>query len=181
MTKIINLLPEEQKKEVEQEKKIKILFCLTVFPLLFLIIFSGTLYIIKYFGPNFFEEDTAFYLQEIEKLEDVSEKKNKIDYFNSLVYDINLFHQKERGVLEYLKEIDQTIPQNAYYKEIQFNKKGAYFEFILSGTSKDWETIFKIEEIFKEKEEFENLNFSPQNWTKEKDIDFLISFTIKDE
>ncbi len=181
MDKIINLLPEQEKEEVEQEKKIKKLFCLAIFPLLFLIIFSGTLYLIKYFGPNFFEKDTVFYFQEIEKLEDVSEKKNKIDQFNSLVYGINSFYQKERSVLYYLKEINQIIPPNARYKEIQFNKKGTDFEFVLSGTSKDWETIFKIEEIFKEKEQFKNLNFSPQNWTKEEDIDFLISFIVKDE
>ncbi len=181
MSKIINLISPEQKEEVEQEKKLKTLFCLAVFPFLFIVIFCGALYFIKYFGTNFITQDKFFYLYQIEELADISEKENDIKKFNNLITEIDSFYKNQKEVTSLLEEIKEIIPESAYYKTIQLEKRGADLEFVLSGTAIDWETVFEIEETFKEMEKFGNLNFSPQNWTKEKDIDFLVSFVIKNE
>lgn len=177
---MINLLPEKEKKEIEEiEKKNKrVSFELAVIFSLVCFILS-LVWIDVILRGEIKAQEVIIQSQKTEKL--ISEKD--IEKAFSDVNKVSSFLEKNLYISDILSKISQNIPSGIYLTEISERrleeKKKKEIDFSLSGVSKDRMVLFDFKKSLEKN--FPEVIFPPSNWIEPENIEFHINIKINEK
>ena len=175
---MINLLPPEQKGELRQEEKLKLVLILGIIVLAFLISFTLILFSIKTSFSADLEIQKIYFEQREKELEspEIRELEGKIKNYNLTLSKLETFYQGQPDLTSILEEISQTLPQGTYLTSLNFNPQIP--QFTLTGFSPNREKLLQFKENLEKTEDLKEIYFPPANWLQVTDINFSINFKI---
>lgn len=179
---MINLLPPQQKKEIEQRRYRNIIFHLEILFLLFLISFIFVIFTVK----NLIESEVNILKIKAEAKEKemvlYEPLEKKVKDFNALISDIYSFYQNQQNFTEIIKEISETIPTGTYLKRLNFSiseDKKEPILALLSGFAQNRNLLLLFRQKLQEKENFFDIYFPIEGWLAQENINFSAQFKIK--
>jgi len=175
---MINLLPPEQKEELFQEKRFKLVLILGIVILAFLVSLALILFSIKISLLADLEIQKIYFEQREKKLKSpgIRELEKKIKNYNLTLSKLETFYQGQLDLTSMLEKISQTLPQETYLTSLNFNPQIS--QFTLTGFSPDREKLLQLKENLEKTEGLKEIYFPPANWLQATDINFFINFKI---
>ena len=177
---MINLLPSQQKKEIEREKIWKLILILGIivvifFLAIFLIVLAIQIYL---FGQV--ESQKILFEVERKRLENPEFKdiQREIVALNQSILELDSFYQNQKMITDILEKLSEAIPPGIYLTNFSWQKENA--EFKILGFAPQREDLFKLKENLEKEKSFSDIDFPPANWVKPKEINFQIFFKIPD-
>lgn len=174
---MINLLPPQQKEELLEEERLKLVLTLGIIILAFLvslilILFSIKTSLISDSGIQkiYFEQRK----KELENLE-IQELEAKIKNYNLTLSKLKTFYQNP-DLTSILEKISETLPQGTYLTTLNFSPQTS--QISLTGFSPTREILLQFKENLERTEGLKEIYFPPPNWLKPTEIDFSVNFKI---
>ena len=176
---MINLLPLEQKEELREEEKLKLILILGIVILAFLISLILILFSIK---TNIFSwvQIQKILLEQREKelkSPQIQELEKRIRDYNLTLSKLDSFYKKNLNLTEILEKTSKTLPAGTYLTNLNFNP--TTWQVSLSGFCPVREILLKFKKNLEKEEKFEKVYFPPINWVEPTDIIFSVNFFIK--
>jgi len=181
---MINLLPPKEKEEILQEENWKLLMILGTLLLFFLISLLLILFSIKIFVTGEVEAQKILFAEREKEFKNTQMQnlQNNLTAFNKKLSQLDSFYQNQSYSSEILEEISKTLPPGVYLNNLsivpQGGKEGG-FVCNLSGFSPDRQTLLDLKESLEKEKNFQEVYFPSSNWVKPADINFTISFKVK--
>jgi Tfp pilus assembly protein PilN len=178
---MINLLPPQAKKELEIEKKRKIITILGNLFLIFLIFLGALLFSVKIYILSQIEglknltdlENAYVDIPQTEKLE-----KN-ITEANQKFSNLNLFYENQIDLTEVLGKISFLLPLNVYLTDFSYQKEKKLIT--LEGFAQKREDFLEFKKSLEGEEGFNNFSSPISNLVKPTNINFNITFNLTAE
>jgi Tfp pilus assembly protein PilN len=176
---MINLLPPQQKEELLQEEKFKLVLILGILFLIFLICLILILFSIKIYISGEVETQKILLSQEEERFKGTQTQnlEEKIISSNQILSKLSSFYSRQISLTEVLEKISQGLPSGAYLTIFNFNSENN--QVSLSGFSSSREILLEFKKNLEKEENFQEIYCPPSNWVKPTDIDFVVNFKIK--
>jgi DNA transposition AAA+ family ATPase len=173
---MINLLPTFQKEELKRQESLMVLINIGISILIFLLSLFLLFLAVKFFIAGELNSQKVLVESKMKSID--SEIEKEILKENKTLIQIFNFEKQKRKFLPALEEISNLLPKEIELKSILISKtKERSLEVSLIGFAKERKNlIFLIDKL---KDKFSKVEFPPQIWLKEKDIDFSINFKIK--
>lgn len=178
---MINLLPLQQKKEILEQQRLRLILILGIVFLSFFISLFLVLFLVK--GYISADLDTQKIITEERKKEILlnQELEKGITESNTLLSDLNSFYEKNLDITKVLEKINETLPLGTYLKSysLGFAKRevGKTANISLTGYCKDRDTLVKFKESLEGEELFTEVNFSTESWVDP--TEFMVNFRLK--
>lgn len=179
MKEYINLLPENRKEEIRDEKKFRSIIggeFSFLFPILLLvgILFAIDLIITiqeESLGKSYISEQSQGSFQDLKKYEE------KFQSINSKISTLSKFQDSHLEWSGALEKLTQTVPD-----EISITGMATKdFRVFLIGRAKTREKLLELQEAINASECFSGLNMPLSNLVSKEDVDFQMDFEIKKE
>lgn len=181
---MINLLPPEEKRELLSEKKKRIIVILWILVLLSL--FSLILILVS--ARIFLETQVLSQkglLLEVERGSNQPEMRDfqeKISLINQNLTKLKNFYKEKIYFPDILERVSKTLPQQLYLTNfsaaLSLSGEEPIVKVSLSGFAPSREILFEFKQALEKESGFKNVYFSPANWVKPTDIDFLVTFNL---
>lgn len=177
---MINLLPPEQKEELREEEKLKLVFIFGTISLAFLISLSLILFLINI---SILTEVgiQKIYLAERERelqMSKIQEFKGVIEELNSTFSDLNYFYQNQFDITEILLNISETLPSGTYLTNLGLNLENGKFKVDISGFCPTREVLLTLKTNLENEGAFSEVYFPPSNWVEPSDINFTVNLVV---
>jgi hypothetical protein len=178
---MINLLPLEKINEIKKEFKLKEILSFLSLTLFLLLIFFIFLFSFLYFLNYQIEKNNNEISKREADFKNTIEIQNKIKSFNNLLEKVNNFREKRFLISDFFEDFFTIFPQNdIYLKTINLQKKEDKNNLLIlvqmTGVAKDRETIYSFRNTLKEKDNYQEVYFSPDSWFKANFPDFSLNF-----
>lgn len=170
---MINLLPPEQKREILEEEKFKIILILGIILIIFLIIFYLFLLLIKTSILADLDAQKILLEERKREISFYQDLEEKIKNANLNLSKLNNFYKNQIYFTEIFEKISQIIPSGIYLTNSNFSQD----QISLSGFSPSREILISFKENLEK--EFKEVSYPREIWLKEKDINFTFNFKIK--
>lgn len=171
-------MPPQEKKELAQEEKWKLVMLLGLLFLAFLICLSLILFSVNFYISGGVASHKIL-LEQREKEFMTSHnqtlRKNIISLNQSLSW-LDVFYQNQFKVTDVLKKISESLPADIYLTNLSCSETGCS----LSGFSPTRESLLNLKDNLEKEKSFEEILFPPASWVKASDINFSASFKIKE-
>ncbi len=177
---MINLLPPFYKKEILREQNWKLTLILGLLFLIFSVSLILVLFSIKIYIQGRVES--------LKVLADVEEKflqesgtpdfRGKIDSANQKILRLESFYKNQDNTLSFLENIFRLLPEKIYLTSLFWQKSAS--QVSLNGFSPSRETLFELKKNLEERKEFSDIYFPPSKWIDPVDINFQVTFKIKE-
>lgn len=175
---MINLLPPQYKQELKQEENFRLVLILGAIFSIFLISLILILFSIKIYTQG--QVDALKFLAGIEeeklKAGEVRELREKIIAASQTISELQSFYKNRSDATATLEKIFQIMPEQVYLTTLSLNQDTRVV--LLSGFSPSREVLFTLRNKLREQEWLSEINFPPQNWIKQTDIDFEMTFKV---
>ncbi len=169
----MNLLSPQQKEKIAREKRWKSVFVFLFFVFVFFAASSASLYFIYDFGVELLKTEKEIIKAEKEKIPDFMEKEEMVEEFNAIASRLDSFYGNLTDISGVLEEIHKTLPEESSINSFRLENN----RVVLHGQASDWYSLNETEESFREN--FSEVDFSPENWTETENINFLLSFKVE--
>ena len=183
---MINLLPPQQKEELLEEKKLKLVLILGITILaalfsLFLILFS-----VKTSVKG--EVELQKILMEQKDLQAPQQKilEERIKSLNLTLSELSSFYQREISLVDILETISKTLPKRTYLNTFYFSRltkkedlEKYRGQISLSGYAPSRETLLELKKNLESQDSFSGVYFPPANWVTPTDIIFTVNFKVQ--
>lgn len=178
---MINLLPPQQKEELFQEERFKLVLTLGIIILAFLVSLTLILFSIKTSLSADLEIQKMYFEQREKELKSpgIQELEGKIKNYNLTLSKLETFYQGQLDLTSILEKISKTLPEGTYLTNFNFNPQIS--QFSLTGFSPNRETLLQFKENLEKTEGLKEIYFPPANWLEPTDINFLVNFKISDD
>ncbi len=178
---MINLLPPKEKEEILEEKKWKLISILGILFLFFLICLFLILFLINIFISSQLKVQEIFLNQEEKNFQksEFQVLEEEIITSNQTLLNLNSFYQNQMNFTGILKNISETFPDDIYFTILNFESLEG--KISLAGFAPTRESLLELKKNLEEKEFFEEIYFPSSNWVKPIDINFSLSFKIKND
>lgn len=177
---MINLLPPQQKIEIQNKRKFTLLLIWEFLIFLFFISLILILLLVKiYIEKEIIEREII--LAEKEKAIKLNEAlEKKIEAFNLSLTKIHRFYQEQKNFTKILEKIFETLPSGIYLTNINFAapEKEPILVF-LSGFSPNRETLLSFKKNLEHRPDFFEVYFPIESWIIPENINFTITFKLK--
>lgn len=174
----LNILPEEYKKSLRQQKIVKHLFLLIfqmgVLSFVFCCMLIGILW-----GMHYYERTSALYadnfdeenLRELQKYEEQSVEENEKMGILQKVFET------QYSYTNIFLLFDEIFPEKMYIEKIEFTlKKG-----IIYGIAEERDSIIFLQKRMEEHECFSEVNIPIGELVTKEDVVFTLSFVLENE
>jgi len=181
---MINLLPQNEKKILDNREKRKLILILEIlgfsfFLCLILILVSTKIYI---YGQV---EAGKIMLERQKNNFEISEEKDhseKIKEANKKFSELKTFYSSQVQVSEILQILLDVTPEGIYFNNLAYQKQQATSsEITLSGFSRTGDDLLKFKDGLDKEERFESAYFPPSTWIESENVDFNVKFKVLDE
>lgn len=178
---MINLLPPQVKKELEIERKRKIIIILGNLLLVFLIFLGVLLFSVKIYILSQIEGlKTLIDLESIYvDIPQTKELEKNITEANQKFSNLNLFYENQIDLTEVLGKISFLLPLNVYLTDFGYQKERNLIT--LEGFAKKREDFLEFKKSLETEKGFSNFSSPISNLVKPTDINFNITFNLTDE
>lgn len=177
---MINLLPQKQKKELQQEESAKLVLILGFIFLVFFICLSLILASINIIISGEAEAQKILYEQKKKEFETphMQTLQRNLTSFNQTISRLDSFYQSQTKLTGVLEEISLTLPSQVHLTNLSAVQGR---EFTLSGFSPTRKVLLELKANFEEKDNLKEISFPPASWTEPENIDFTVKFKVKNE
>jgi len=180
---MINLLPQEEKKEIIQEENWKLIIILGTLVLIFFICLSLILFSIKTFVSGEVEAERILSRQKEKELENpqMQSLQQSLTTFNRTLFQLESFYGQQLNLSDILERISATVPSGIYLTDLSFSNNYQKKEKIcnLSGFSSTREKLLEFKDRLEKEGSFKEIYFPPSDWMKATNINFILSFKLK--
>lgn len=175
---MINLLPPETKKEINQEENWKLIMILEIVILFFLISLFLILFSIKIYVSGEINVQKILYDQREDEFKNSQMRplEEEIDISNKILSELDNFYKNQMSFAETLEIISKTIPSGSYLTNLSAVPQQNTINFGLSGFSPTRENLLKFKENLEKEEFFKEIYFPPINWAQSTNINFSVNF-----
>jgi Tfp pilus assembly protein PilN len=175
---MVNLLPPQQKKELEEEESFKLTLTLGIVILAFLISLALILFSVKISLLADLDTQEIYIQQEQEELEkpEMQELKEKIKEYNLILSKLETFYQGQPDLASVLEKISRTLPEETYLTGFNFNPQTS--QVSLTGFSPNSEALLQFKENLEMTEGLKEVVFPSDIWLQDININFLATFKI---
>lgn len=177
---MINLLPPQQKKELQQEENWKMIFILGTFLFLFLVLLSLNLFSIRNFVSGEAEAQQILLDQREKELANPRAqtlRKNLTD-FNQTLSQLDSFYKNQPKFSKALEKIAETVPPGVSLSSLNLTEKDQAMLCRLSGFAKDRSSLLRFKESLEKDQVFSDVFFPQGSWVEPADIDFTLNLKI---
>jgi len=183
---MINLLPQENQKELLQEYRWKLIMILGLVFLCFLICFSLILLSIKISVAGEASVQKTMFLQKESDFNKSNGQalQNEIESINGELSKIESFYRGQIGFVDILERVSGCLPPGSYLINISVGldslpnkEQGTLVSIFGFCPTRDKLLLFK-ENLEKEKS-FTEINFPSFNWVKMENVNFSVTFKVK--
>lgn len=179
---MINLLPPQQKKELLQGEKYKLILLLGILAILFLISLSLILISIKiYISGQVESQKILVDLEEKEfKKSGVQNFEKEISLINENLSKLSSFYENQPNFTELLEKISKILPEGMYFTAISLKpiSSSNKFQISLSGYSPTRDILSELKKKLEADPTFKEISFPPSNWVESQEIDFSATFKL---
>jgi len=186
---MINLLPEEEKKEIIFERNRKILLTLMMlflisFIFLFFLLFSFKVYL----SSQVKTQDRIIFgkQKEINSSPEFQDFELAVQEANDELKNLQNFYKKQILITPILEKISEFVPSSIYFTKFSTNWPDVFEEdpnylikLSIQGYARNREDLFLFQKALKQSEYFEEVNVSLQSWLEPEDVNFYIDIKIK--
>lgn len=173
---MINLLPLQQKEELLEEKKLKLVLILGITFLAFLLSLFLIFFSIKIsIEGKLFAQGALLGQKEIESAQ-TKDLEEQIKNLNLTLSDLDSFYQNQISLIEMMEKISKALPAKAYLTSLDLDQLG---KFSLAGYSPSREILIEFKKNLEDEQRFKDIYFPPSNWVIPNDINFTASFRAK--
>ncbi|KKQ67561.1 MAG: hypothetical protein UT22_C0019G0010 [Parcubacteria group bacterium GW2011_GWC2_39_11] len=181
---MINLLPPKEKNKILTEIKIKVaaihwfLVLFFISCLLAFFVFINLYIKIQLDAQRAKADQIMGFSFKAEEL-DLEKRIALLDFD---VAEINKFYENKVYFSEIFDKISAVMPGNIYFTNLTVDKKKEEIVVSVSGFSPSREGLLELKKnIDKEGDYFQNVYFPQSDWVKPSDINFFISFGLKEK
>ena len=180
---MINLLPSKQKEELSNQLLLRLILILAIVFLSSLLSLFLILFLIKSYISFDLEAEQIIFEEEKRIIALNQDLEKEIIETNNILLSLNSFYKKGWDLTEVLEKINEKLPPGSYLTNLNvstFLQKGEEKTKIsLEGYCTTREKLSELKERFEEEEIFTEVDFPPENWVKQTDVDFKVSFGLK--
>jgi ABC-type sugar transport system permease subunit len=184
---MINLLPEEEKKELEREKIKNVIFILEILILVFFFFLMSLLLIFQVYFNNQIENQEKILSakeEELKSFSGFSDFKKAIKETNQELVQVRNFYQDQFFFLPLLEKLSEIVPETIYFRRLTIQRSWLDDEefsanVVIAGYVQSREDLFLFQKSLREIENFDNVKVSLQSWIESSDVDFYLTFEIK--
>lgn len=182
---MINLLPPQQKEEIREEEKLKMILIFGILLLSLSISFCLILSLVKISISTQIETKKISFNQEEKEFQGTKDQEleEKIKSLNATLLKLDAFYGRQFDLTQTLEEISGLLPSDAYLTNLSFNpiRDGGKLRarIFLSGFAKSREILLSFRENLENDKNFSEIDFPPENWVKPADINFSVNFKVK--
>ena len=183
---MINLLPSQQKEELLNQERLRLVFILGMLFSLFLLSLALILLLVEnYFSLNLGDQKILFEEKE-KKVSFNKDLEEEIVKANSSFSNLDSFYEKQHNLTESLEKIYQTLPGGAYLTDFNLvftdQKIGTQLikraKISLSGFCPTRELLLVLKENLENEESFSDIYFSPGSWVEPVETTFSVAFYL---
>jgi len=176
---MINLLPPQQKEELLEEERLKLVLILGIVILAFLASLTLILFSIKTSLLADLKTQEIYFEQRKKEMEspEIRELEEKIKNYNSILSKLETFYQGQIDLTSILEKISKTLPEGIYLTSLNFNPQT--FQVSLNGFSPDRQRLLQFNENLEKTADLKEIYFPAANLLQLTDIDFSVSFKIR--
>ncbi len=199
----INLLPEQEKRELKRKENWKKIFLILVFILIFLLLLVLILFSLKIYIASKIETLQELFLKKEKEFQEkhLQNFEKEIEEINENLFKIKQFGEKQILITPVLEKVSSLIPNSIYLTNFSFRKIfqeekrkeeekeenenekekiKILAEVQISGWANNREDLFYFRKAIKKEKGIQEIYFSPSSWVKPKDINFSLSFKINE-
>ncbi len=180
---MINLLPVEQKKELLEEKKMRLILILGILFLSFLFSLFLVLFLIKNYIAMDLEIKRIVLEEKEMALSFDQEVEKEIVESNALLSDLKFFYQDTYTMTSVLEKFQKIFTPETYLTSLNIaivqGKQAKVAQVSFSGYCPDRETLLQFKEIIKKEDWVSSVSFSPESWISPTEINFSASLNTK--
>ena len=185
---MINLLPSEEKRKLNLERKKRLTIILCFIGLFFFL----TLGIVFIPVNTYISKRVQYYNNVLKTKESVTEQQEikgmqeKIKEANLSLKKLKTFYNQRFDYSELLEKIAGILPGNIYLDDFSSvftepKEEKPYLRVSLSGLALTREDLFSLKRSLEREENFQEVHFPPGNWMEARDINFSVNFKITRE
>lgn len=176
---MINLIPPEEKKELAENKKQKLIIICGFLGFLFCLSLVLGLVSVKFYvaGQNLYQ--TVFYeaAQKEFSSHENQEIKKEIISFRRDIDRINAFYAADIDLTFLLEKFISALNPGVLLKSISYQSETASFN--ITGFSEKREDLLLFKNNIENDPAFKNIEFPPASWVKSENVDFSAIFKAK--
>ena len=186
---MINLLPEEEKKELQTEKNRRIILILGVLSLIFIVFLTFLLSLLKiYLSSQInFQSELLFNKQkELKFSSQFQDFKQTVKETNQKFAKIRTFYRNQVLIVPILESLSDFVPPSIYFTQLSLQRPGVseeksdyLVEIIIRGYARSREDLFLFQKALKENDNFKDVKVSLQSWLEPEDVDFYLTFKVR--
>jgi len=178
---MINLLPPEEKEILLKERQFREILILEVLIFLFFLLLILVLFSIKLElkGRIVFQKTILEQKQLVSESSKIKALEQKINSSNQTLSRLAAFYRDDFYLSDVFEEISKTIPPRMYLTNFSYNREKK--EISLSGFSPNRQILSEFKENLERSGWFHKIYFPASNWIKPADIDFFVSFEIRND
>jgi Tfp pilus assembly protein PilN len=180
---MINLLPIQQKKELLEEKNLRLILILDILFLSFFFSLFLVLFLIKNYIAIDLEIKKILLEEEKTAIAFDQEVEKEIIESNALLSDLKFFYQDTYTMTSVLEKFQKILTPETYLTNlnISITKEGQakVAQVSFSGYCPDRETLLQFKEIIEREDWVSSVFFSPESWIKPTEINFSASLKTK--
>ena len=187
---MINLLPPKEKEELLLQKYKRLVIVLGNVFLISTICLALMLFALKYYVLSEISfQNLNLELAEQKYITDGTIPfKEMIKQYNASLVKIDGFYKKSTYITDILQNVlEINRPAGMYFKDISVDRTKSTpglpapdgIKVVISGFSASREGLLSFKGALEKNPKIKNVSFPPQNWVKDKDIDFEVTFENK--
>ena len=179
----VNLLPPQQKKELLEEERFKLVLILGILGLLFLVSLSLILFSVKIYISGKAEAQKILVGLEEKKFEipEVRDLEKEIKLINQNLSKLNSFYKGQPNFTELLEKISEAVPGTIYLTNLSFNpvpQREDRLRISLGGYSPSRELLSEFKKRLQAQPAFEEIYFPPSSWITPEDFSATLEIKI---
>lgn len=176
---MINLLPSQEKKELEMEKKGRLTLVLGIILLISFLCLSLILFSIKIYISSKLESQKVLFKIEEErfKASEIQDLREKIVRANQDLSKLDSFYRGRADLTKILEKVSVLLPPGVYLNSFTWQKET--LQIGLSGFVSLRDDLFELKKNLEKEKDFSEIYFPASNWVKPKDINFSVTLKVK--
>jgi len=174
---MINLLPSNEKNELAEIERQKIIAIIGVLIVFFITALSSILWVVSLNISSDKMREEVIAENEKQRLNNDNTNFVKIKIFNlnEKLLKIKDLIDNEAQPSEVIRKISKSIPPGIYLTSISYQGR----QIAISGFAPTRDDLLSFKNNLESEERFENIDFPPINWVKPKAIKFTVTLNAK--
>ncbi|MFH1401472.1 MAG: PilN domain-containing protein [Parcubacteria group bacterium] len=178
---MINLLPPEEKQNLSENKRLKIVLILGLIVFVFFISLALIFILINMSISGKMTAQKILLDQKEQEFEtaDTQDLKNKITQVNQNLLKLDSFYRQKPSFVDFLEKISNLLPGEIYLDSISINpvkKENNIFQVHLSGYAPSVEEVIELSENLKKDVKISQIYFPGETWLKKQNFSFSVTF-----